>query len=144
MPAVQRQSKPRQIWRAVSLAIPNCRPMVTHEAPALRKARISWTKSALSFFARFGLLVARVFPLACACLMLFVPSHHSRFAAVLLLRSPSMWLTSGNPCGFGKCASATMRWISRVAPLLSRHKETPRYLRLDKAGERTRPLTRAN
>lgn len=75
-------------------------------------ARMSATISAVSLWARFGLVIACRTPRAVACALFCVGVAHSKLMSRLFCLLPSLWLTHGRRGAGGKNAFATNRWAS--------------------------------
>jgi hypothetical protein len=72
-------------------------------------ARISATISAVSLWARAGLVMAWRTPRALACALFCRGVLHSRFSTRLFFLSPSLWFTQGRLGAGGRNAFATSR-----------------------------------
>jgi hypothetical protein len=76
-------------------------------------ARISATISAVSLWARAGLVMAWRTPRALACALFCRGVLHSRFSTRLFFLSPSLWFTQGRLGAGGRNAFATSRCTKR-------------------------------
>jgi hypothetical protein len=96
-------------------------------APRTTVARISATISAVSLWARFGLVMAWRRPRAVAWALFWAGVLHSRFWTLLFFLSPSLWFTQGRRGAGGKKCLATRRCANTHDGLLLRHNVNSRY-----------------
>jgi hypothetical protein len=110
---------PRTISLTFDVDRPNSCAINPVRTPASAIARIFATFLGLSFFARFGLVVACLKPIWSAAWLFSVGVHQRRFSARLSALLKFKWSTHGFPSGFGMKASATSRWIDVCTALRS-------------------------